>query len=67
MKTRITLNRRELAQIAAIVEKYGPEQVTLICEGGNGIGTFLTLEFDAQPVLGMKAKTVITISDEENW
>ena len=67
MKTKITLNSRELDQIAAVVEKYGPEQVTLIEEGGNGIGTFLTLEFNTQPVLGMKAKTVITISDEENW
>ena len=67
MKSKITLNRRELVQIAAVVEKYVPEHVTLIEEGGNGIGTFLTLEFDAQPVLGMKTKTVITIGDEENW
>ena len=67
MKSKITLNRRELEQLTAIVEKYGPEQITLIEEGGSGIGTFLTLEFDAQPVLGMKTKTVITIGDEENW
>ena len=67
MKTRITLNRRELAQIVDVAKEYDPEQVTLICEGGNGIGTLLTLELNAQPVLGMKAKTVITISDEENW
>ena len=67
MKNKITLNRRELDQLIAIVERYGPEQITLTEEGGNGIGTYLTLEYPVSPVLNMKAKTVITLSDEENW
>lgn len=67
MVNKITLNRRELDQIFAVVEKFGPEQVTLICEGGNGIGTWLTLEYPVHPVLNMRAKQIITISDEENW
>ena len=67
MINKITLNRRELDQIFDIIEKYGPEQVTLICEGGNGIGTYLTLEHPVHPVLNMRAKQVITISDEGDW
>ena len=67
MKNKITLNRRELEQLEAILERYGPEQITLVEEGGSGIGTVLTLEYPALPMLNMKAKTVITLSDEENW
>jgi hypothetical protein len=61
------LNRNDMKQIQEILEKFsGVDVFELEQEGGNGIGTILTMTFD-QEINGYHGSFKIEISGIENW
>jgi hypothetical protein len=77
MKTEITLNQYELDKIQSLLNNFNIERsdcemarryrtVTLIQEGGNGIGTILEAKFDIT-YNGVDGVFTVTITDEGDW
>ncbi len=67
---RITINRRELAQVNEILEKLHGDashaSVELVQEGDNGIGTVLTAKFYLK-YEDIPGEFSVVITDERNW
>jgi hypothetical protein len=77
MKTEITLNQYELETILNMLKNFNTggddtemdkrwRTVTLVQEGGNGIGTILNAQFTIEHN-GIEGEFMVRITDENDW